>query len=133
MRSEFRQKYAKATKAKVIFREPWCWIKDDFASPEPSEQGEVEERAGYFLLEADDDNLLFDLHANNGCIKDEKLMPFWEELEKFLEEHTVVKNACFGQTKFFTVFFYSPTFDISKNKNYLPRYVLRLIYAKKLN
>ena len=53
-------------------------------------QFKVNERVAVFLLEADDPDLVMDLRANNGRIKDGRFDPFWEELDSYLTEQSAV-------------------------------------------
>ncbi|WAQ99742.1 hypothetical protein MAR_024115 [Mya arenaria] len=52
----------------------------------------VDNRFLKFLSTCDDEELVVDLRKHNGRLADPKFDPFWAELEKYLEEHTVVDD-----------------------------------------
>jgi hypothetical protein len=93
MRQEFIVRYAYACKIKpAILRNAYHFLTQDSSAAENSSQAEVDERVVDFLMNADDPMLFYDMRRNNGRPKDERLKPFWTELQKYLDEIAVVHD-----------------------------------------
>ena len=93
MRKNFIMRYAKVTKIKpAILRDMYIYLTGDSASGESVEQNAIQKRVAEFFLTADDEQLIYDLRANNGRPSDSKLDPFWAELGKYLEEKCAVQE-----------------------------------------
>lgn len=93
MRNEFITKYSQSCKIKpAILRNVYHFLTQDSSSAEHQQQAEVDARVAEFLVTSDDPELFYDLRKNNGRPKDEKLKPFWSELQKYLDEVAVVDD-----------------------------------------
>ncbi|XP_060585359.1 uncharacterized protein LOC132741240 isoform X2 [Ruditapes philippinarum] len=91
MRRDFIDMYGKSVKAKpAILRSVFSFLTGYKMSPENEQEASVDERVCEFLLNSDDPELILDLRKHNGRIKNPKFDPFWDELEKYLQEKSVV-------------------------------------------
>jgi hypothetical protein len=59
-------------------------------TPSNKAEEDVDVRVSKFLLNSDDPKLLIGLRALNGRVEDPKYDPFLEEMQKFLDEKSVV-------------------------------------------
>lgn len=57
---------------------------------------QVDERFAKFIIETDDPELVWDLRTNNGRPINEKLNPFWEALDQFINKESVVHERRHG-------------------------------------
>ena len=73
----------------------WMKLTQDPSSSETS--AEVDIKVIEVLLAADDPVLIFDLRANNERHKNKAYDPFWDELQPFLDEQSVVNGRCHGE------------------------------------
>ncbi|CAG2219397.1 PIP5K [Mytilus edulis] len=92
MRREFINRYTSAGSQykPAILRDVFRFLTQDSSSAETSQQSEVDERVCEFLLTADETNLFYDLRKLNGRPRDENLNPFWDELQRYLDDVSVV-------------------------------------------
>lgn len=90
MKSEFINRYSKTGLKPGVLRDMYRFLSKDQSAPESLEQRQVDQRVFKCLLEADDPDLLYDLRKNNGSPKCEELEPFWQEVDRFLEEQATV-------------------------------------------
>jgi succinate dehydrogenase flavin-adding protein (antitoxin of CptAB toxin-antitoxin module) len=72
------------------------FLSKDQSAPESFEQRQVDQRVFKCLLEADDPDLLYDLRKNNGNPECAELEPFWQEVDRFLEEQAIVHERRHG-------------------------------------
>lgn len=92
MRREFINRYSVVGPQfkPAILRDLYRFLTQDSAAAESKNQSEVDARVCEFLLTADETGLFYDLRKLNGRPKDEKLNPFWDELQKYLDDISVV-------------------------------------------
>lgn len=92
MRREFINRYTSAGSQykPAILRDVFRFLTQDSSAAKTSTQSEVDERVCEFLLTADETNLFYDLRKLNGRPKDENLNPFWDELQRYLGDVSVV-------------------------------------------
>lgn len=90
MKSEFINRYSKTGLKPGVLRDMYRFLSKDQSAPESLEQRQVDQRVFKCLLEADDPDLLYDLRKNNGSPKCKELEPFWQEVDRFLEEQATV-------------------------------------------
>ena len=64
-------------------------------------QAKADEVVAKFLLETGDTELVMDMRANNGRLKDARFQPFWEEMTKYLEEQKAVHERRHGSISYF--------------------------------
>lgn len=97
MRKLFIDRYARKTGMKAaVLRDMYQFVKGDSAAAESSKQREVDERFAKFIIETDDPELVWDLRTNNGRPINEKLNPFWEALDQFINRESVVHERRHG-------------------------------------
>lgn len=97
MRKLFIDRYARETGMKAaVLRDMYQFVKGDSAAAESSKQREVDERFAKFIIETDDPELVWDLRTNNGRPINEKLNPFWEALDQFINRESVVHERRHG-------------------------------------
>ena len=89
MRREFLNRYSQCSD-KSLLRDMYRFITNDASAGESSDEAAVDNRVIGFLAESDDADLVYDLRHNNGRVANDKFDVFWEELQKKLDEKTVV-------------------------------------------
>lgn len=91
MFKEFHEKYAKSCKEKpAILRSLYQYLTGYTLTSTNKAEEAIDARVSKFFLNSDDPKLLLDLRHLNGRVKDPKYNPFWEEMQKFLDEKSVV-------------------------------------------
>jgi hypothetical protein len=90
MRRDFIEKYSSKCRIQpVILRNMFCFL-TNMENSSTKTEAEIDERFLRFLMNADDPEIFFDLRRNNGRPNDPKYEPFWESLEKLLQEKSAV-------------------------------------------
>ena len=91
MRRDFIETYHKKCQIQpVILRNMFTFLTNFEHTPNSSKEGEIDERLIKFLIESDECEVIYDLRSCNGRPNDPKFEPFWEGLEKLIEEKSVV-------------------------------------------
>lgn len=104
MRKLFIDRYARKTGMKAaVLRDMYQFVKGDSAAAESSKQREVDERFAKFIIETDDPELVWDLRTNNGRPINEKLNPFWEALDQFINRESVVHERRHGNQTYMPI------------------------------
>ena len=98
MRKDFVNTYAKCPGLKpAIMRNMFRMLGYEH-NPDNQTEAQIDERVVDFLLASDDTDLIFDLRAANGKLKNPEFDQFWSELGKFLDEKTIVNERRHGET-----------------------------------
>lgn len=91
MRKDFIDKYSKCFDVQpAILRSMYQFLTSYEHRPITGEQEDIDYRVCKVLLEGQDSDLIFDLRQSNGRPKDPKFDPFWNELQKYLDEKSAV-------------------------------------------
>ena len=97
MRSSYMQRYVQIPGMQpAILRTMHQFLTGDGSAPNDKIQSEVDKRLCDFLLLADDPDLVFDLRKHNGKPHNKDFDQFWEELGKYLDEHSQVNDRRHG-------------------------------------
>ena len=91
MRSDFMEKYSSEVKPHIL-RDMYRFMTDDATAPETSSQAAIDERVMDFFASSDDPDLVMDMRANNGRLANQDFDVFWNELQKLIEELSVVNE-----------------------------------------
>ena len=92
---DFMDKYSRTTMDKpAILRSMFSFLTGHTVAPANEQEATVDQRVYKFLLNSDDPMLMLDPRKNNGRVKDPKFDPFWNELDKYLNEKSVVHERC---------------------------------------
>lgn len=92
MRNEFINRYSKTGTKPAILRDMYRFLTRDASAAVSSDERAVDDRVLEFLLQSDAPEMFYDLRKNNGRPKDTKLDPFWNALDSYLEEVSVVQE-----------------------------------------
>ncbi|KAH3822984.1 hypothetical protein DPMN_124778 [Dreissena polymorpha] len=93
MMKEFIDMYSKANVQSVVLRNMYHFLTDFEYTPHTEDQSEVDDRFMKFLVEAEDCELIYDLRKDNGRPNDPKFEPFWEALQKLIDETSAVHES----------------------------------------
>lgn len=88
MRREFTNRYPSVKPA--LLRSMYNFLREDASAPVNAAIASVDYRLEECLLAADDPDLVYDLCRNNGRVCDTRYDPFWEELQRYLDEKAAV-------------------------------------------
>ena len=88
MKNTFIKKYAEVSKTPImvlrnIFRE----LTSDASAASSSDEAEIDDRVAHFVLLADDPDVILDLRVLNGQPGSTRFDLFWNECQKFFDEH----------------------------------------------
>ena len=103
MRKNFINKYAKTGAKPAVLRHIHRYLTEDSSVAESKQQASVDERVSEFLLQSDCTSLMYDLRCNNGRPVDTRLDPFWDALEKHLENTAVVHERRHGDSLYMPI------------------------------
>lgn len=92
MRNEFMNCYSKTVTKPAILRDMYRFLTRDASAAVSSGERAVDDRVLEFLLQADAPEMFYDLRKNNGRPKDASLDPFWDALDVYLDEVSVVQE-----------------------------------------
>ncbi|XP_062607328.1 uncharacterized protein LOC134269121 [Saccostrea cucullata] len=92
MRNEFINRYSKTGTKPAILRDMYRFLTRDASAAASSDERAVDDRVLEFLLQADAPEMFYDLRKNNGRPKDTSLDLFWNALDSYLEEKSVVQE-----------------------------------------
>ena len=95
-RMEIMQTYTKKVKP-ALLRNIYSFITQDSLAGQTEQMQKVDDNVAVFLAESDDTDLFYDLRKMSGRPNDQSLDPFWEELKKFLDEHSIVHDRRHGE------------------------------------
>ena len=91
MRKTFMDRYhEKVGIQQAVLRDMYKFLTGDSASPEYASEKIVDDNFIKWIMNSDDPDLVFDLRENNGRLKNEDYEPFWQEVQKYLDEKSVV-------------------------------------------
>ena len=96
MRMEIIQRYSREIKP-ALLRNIYSFITQDSSAAETQHIEKVDKNVAIFLAESDDPDLFYDLRKLNRRPNYQSLDPFWEELKKFLDEHSIVHDRRHGE------------------------------------
>ena len=92
----FIVRYAKVNVPKPAIMRDVSHARLSWSAAETSAQAEVDELVAQFLLDSDAAALFYDPRRNYGRPKDNRLDPFWEALQKYLDNITSVQEMRHG-------------------------------------
>ena len=91
MKQAFIEKYSEATKyPTMVLRSIFQELTEGSSAASSSKETEVDLSVTQFLLSSDHTNLILDLRSLNGQPSSTKIDAFWDECQKYFDEHVAV-------------------------------------------
>ena len=90
MRKDFFDRYSKFGIEPAVLRDIYRFTTNDESAGSSQKEVEVDKRLINFILESNDTDLLWDLRKLNGRPQNPAFNPFWEELQKYIDEFAAV-------------------------------------------
>ena len=88
MKNTFIKKYAEVSKTpKMVLRNIFRELTSDPSAASSSDEAEIDDRVAHFVLLADDPDVILDLRVLNGQPGSTRFDLFWNECQKFFDEH----------------------------------------------
>ena len=99
MRKEIIQRYSREVQP-ALLRNIFSFIIHDSSATETAHLEKGDESVAILLAESHDPDLFYDMRKLNGRLTDESLIPFLDELGKFLDESSIVDNRRHGEVTY---------------------------------